>query len=276
MRIDAHQHFWHYDPVRDSWITEEMSVLQRDFLPDDLRPLLDAQGVAATVAVQADQSEKETQFLLQLAESNPFVRGVVGWVDLLAANLGERLEYFSQFERLCGFRHIAQAEADDFLAREDVARGIRRLSDFGFTYDILVYHRQLPAAVSLVEKLPDSRFVVDHLAKPPIKDGETEPWATHIGALAEHPNVWCKVSGMVTEADWAGWRNEDVRPYLDIVFETFGPDRLMFGSDWPVCLLAADYRKVRELVDDYASQFPASEREKLFGGNAAQFYGLAV
>jgi L-fuconolactonase len=276
MQIDAHQHFWHYDPVRDGWITDEMSVLQRDFLPEDLKPLLDAQGVQGTVAVQADQSETETQFLLKLAENNPFVCGVVGWVDLLAPNLVERLEYFSQFERLCGFRHIAQAEADDFLAREDVARGIGRLSQFDFTYDILVYHSQLPAAISLVEKLPDSRFVVDHVAKPAIKDSETEPWATHMRELASYANVWCKVSGMVTEADWAHWRQEDIRPYLDVVFEAFGTDRLMFGSDWPVCLLAADYRKVWEVVDGYVSQFPTSDRSKLFGGNAAGFYGLAV
>jgi len=276
MQIDAHQHFWHYDPVRDSWITEEMSVLRRDFLPEDLKPLLDTRGVQGTVAVQADQSEKETQFLLQLTEGNPFIRGVVGWVDLLARNLGERLEYFSQFERLCGFRHIAQAEADDFLAREDVAQGIGRLSDFGFTYDILVYHRQLPATVSLVEKLPDTRFVVDHVAKPAIKEGKTEPWATHMRELARHPNVWCKVSGMVTEADWTGWRQDDTRPYLDIVFEAFGTDRLMFGSDWPVCLLAADYGDVWALLDAYVGQFHASERDKLFGGNAAAFYGLAV
>lgn len=276
MQIDAHQHFWHYDPVRDSWITDEMAVLQRDFLPDDLRPVLEVHDVHGTVAVQADQSEKETHFLLQLAESHSFIRGVVGWVDLLAPNLGERLEHFSQSKRLCGFRHIAQAEADDFLARKDVARGIGRLSDFGFTYDILVYHRQLPAAVSLVEKLPDTRFVIDHLAKPAIKEGETEPWATHMRELAEHLNVWCKVSGMVTEADWAGWRQDDIRPYLDIVFEAFGTDRLMLGSDWPVCLLAAGYGDVWTLLDAYASQFPPSEREKLFGGNAVDFYGLAV
>jgi L-fuconolactonase len=276
MRIDAHQHFWHYDPVRDSWITEEMSVLKRDFLPDDLKQPLEAQGVEGTVAVQADQSEDETHFLLQLAESHSFIQGVVGWVDLLAPTLGQRLEHFSRFGRLCGVRHIAQAEADDFLARDDVVHGIGLLSDFGLTYDILVYPQQLPAALSLVERLPDSSFVVDHLAKPPICKDETEPWATHMRELAQHANVWCKVSGLVTEADWRRWRLEDIRPYLDIVFEAFGPDRLMFGSDWPVCLLAASYREVWELLDGYASQLSASEREKLFGGNAASFYGLAL
>jgi len=276
MRLDAHQHFWHYDPLRDSWITEEMSVLKRDFLPDDMRPLLQAQGVEGTVVVQADQSEEETRFLLQLADSHSFIRGIVGWLDLLAPTLDERLEHFSQFGRLCGVRHIAQAEADDFLSRDNVVRGIGLLSDFGLTYDILVYPRQLPAALSLVERLPDSSFVVDHLAKPLIGKGETEPWATHMRELAQHANVWCKVSGLVTEADWRQWRLEDIRPYLDIVFEAFGPDRLMFGSDWPVCLLAASYREVFDLIDGYSSHLTVSERERLFGGNAASFYGLAV
>jgi L-fuconolactonase len=276
MQIDAHQHFWHYDPVRDSWITEDMSVLKRDFLPEDLRPLLEAQGVEGTVVVQADQSERETDFLLQLAASHPFIRGVVGWVDLLAPTLGERLEHYSKSEQLCGMRHIAQAEADDFLARDDVARGIAQLSNFGLTYDILVYPHQLAATLSLVEKLPDSAFVVDHLAKPLIREGNTEPWATYMRELAQHPNVWCKVSGLVTEADWQHWQQDDIRPYLDIVFEAFGSHRLMFGSDWPVCLLAADYRQVWDLLDGYVRQLPAPERGWLFGGNAASFYGLAV
>jgi L-fuconolactonase len=276
MQIDAHQHFWHYDPARDGWITEEMSILRRDFLPDELKPLLDSLGVDGTVAVQADQSEAETRFLLGLAESHPFIRGVVGWVDLMAPALEARLEHFSMFGRLCGVRHIAQAEPDDFLARDDLARGIALLSEFGLTYDILVYPRQLPAVVSLVEKLPESPFVVDHLAKPLIREGQTLPWATHMNELARYPNVWCKLSGLVTEADWRRWRPEDIRPYLDIVFEAFGPDRLMFGSDWPVCVLAASYRQVWELLDSYASQLSRADRAKVFGDNAASFYGLAV
>lgn len=276
MRIDAHQHFWHYDPVRDSWITDEMSVLQRDLLPEHLEPELAEQGIDGSVAVQADQSEDETRFLLQLAERHPFVVGVVGWVDLRAADVAERLEHFSRFERLCGVRHIAQAEPDDFLARKDVVRGIGALGDFGLTYDILVFAHQLPAATSLVEKLPDQQFVVDHLAKPRIREGELEPWAAQMSELASHPNVWCKVSGLVTEADWSRWCAEDIRPYLDVVFEAFGPDRLMFGSDWPVCLLAASYRRVKELIDEYAACLSTAERSKLFGGNAVRFYGLRV
>ena len=276
MRIDAHQHFWLYDKNRDSWITDEMSVLKRDFLPDDIGPCLGTQSLDGTVAVQADQSENETAFLLKLASRHAFILGVVGWVDLLAPTLGERLEYFCQSEHFCGLRHIAQAEPDDFLVRDDVVRGIGMLSDFGLTYDILVYPAQLPAALRLVQKLPNVRFVVDHLAKPLIREGELEPWATQIKELALHENVWCKVSGLVTEADWTGWTEADLHPYLDVVFETFGPERLMFGSDWPVCLLAATYTDVWDLVDSYSSFLSANERDNLFGGNAASFYGLAV
>jgi len=276
MYIDAHQHFWRYDPLRDKWITDEMSIIQRDFLPDDLRPLIEEQGVQGTVAVQAAPSEDETNFLLQLATSDPFILGVVGWVDLCAPSLADRLDHFSQYERFCGVRHIAQVEADDYLASDDVVRGVGLLCEYGLTYDILVYPRQLPAAIALVEKLPDASFVVDHLAKPLIREGKTEPWASQMRELARHPNVWCKVSGLVTEADWQNWRPEDIRPYLDVVFEAFGPERLLFGSDWPVCLLAASYGEVWKLVDDYAGQVAAIDRDKLFGGNAARFYGLTA
>jgi L-fuconolactonase len=274
MRIDAHQHFWHYDPVRDSWITEEMSVLKRDFLPHELNALLDGNGMDGTVAVQADQSETETRFLLGLAEDHPNILGVVGWVDLRSPDLPERLESLARFRRLRGVRHIAQAESDDFLARPEVISGIGRLRDFELTYDILVYPRQLPAALTLVHALPDQPFVLDHMAKPLIGLGVREPWATQVRELASHPKVWCKISGLVTEADWGRWRPDDFRPYLDLVFDAFGPHRLMFGSDWPVCLLAAEYRQVVELIETYAEQLPAPERGALFGGNAASFYGL--
>jgi L-fuconolactonase len=274
MRIDAHQHFWHYDPVRDGWITEEMSVLKRDFLPHELDALLDGNGMDGTVAVQADQSETETRFLLGLAEDHPNILGVVGWVDLRSPDLPERLESLARFRRLRGVRHIAQAESDDFLARPEVISGIGRLRDFELTYDILVYPRQLPAALTLVQALPDQPFVLDHMAKPLIGLGVREPWATQVRELASHPKVWCKISGLVTEADWGRWRPDDFRPYLDLVFDAFGPHRLMFGSDWPVCLLAAEYRQVVELIETYAEQLPAPERGALFGGNAASFYGL--
>jgi len=276
MKIDAHQHFWHFDPIRDSWITDDMSVIRRDFLPEDLQPLLADRGLHGSVAVQADQSEEETHFLLRLAEDHPFILGVVGWVDLLGPKLRERLEHFSQFERFRGLRHIAQAEADHFLARGDVVQRIGMLQDFGLTFDILVYPRQLSATLSLVSRLPDQPFVVDHMAKPLIREGRMEPWADLMKEVAAHPNVWCKVSGLVTEADWERWRPEDFRPYLDVVFEAFGPDRLMFGSDWPVCLLAGGYPEGWELVEEYVAHLSPAEREKLFGGTAAAFYGLVV
>jgi L-fuconolactonase len=273
-RIDAHQHFWNFDPVRGAWITDEMAVLRRSFLPEDLVPHLAASGIDGTVAVQTDQSEDETEFLLHLAERHPFVEGVVGWVDLRAPDLSNRLEHFSRFERFRGVRHIAQAEPDDFLDREAVVEGIGLLRDFDLTYDILVYPQQLPSAVSLVERLPDQPFVLDHIAKPRIRDGAMDGWATPMKELAGHANVWCKVSGLVTEADWSRWHPDDMRPYLDVVFEAFGCDRLIFGSDWPVCLLAAEHRQVVELVDGYAGALPQGERDALFGGNAIRFYGL--
>jgi L-fuconolactonase len=275
MNIDSHQHFWRYDPLRDAWITNAMAALKRDFLPEHLAEELTANGMDASVAVQADQSENETMFLLDLAEKNQRIAGVVGWVDLRSPRISERLEHFSHFSKLRGFRHIAQAEPDDrFLAREDFIRGVAQLRPFGFTYDILVYSRQLPAAIELVTRVPEQRFVIDHLAKPEIKAGKTEPWATHIRKIAQNKNVFCKVSGLVTEADPKNWKADDFRPYLDVVFDAFGPQRLLFGSDWPVCLLAGTYRQVKQLIEAYVSDFSQADKEKIFGGNAALFYGL--
>lgn len=273
-RLDAHQHFWRYDPVRDAWITPDMEVIRRDFLPADLAPELRANAMDGCVAVQADQSEDETRFLLELAHTDDFIRGVVGWVDLRSPELDASLERFSGDPRFRGVRHIAQAEADDFLARDDVVRGVAQLADFGLTFDVLVYERQLPAAITLAESLPEQAMVLDHLGKPRIRGGALEPWATHLRELARHPNVCCKVSGMVTEADWAHWRPDDLRPYLDVAFEAFGPDRLMFGSDWPVCLVAGGYARVLEVVEMYAGALSPDERSALFGGNAARFYGV--
>ena len=276
MRIDAHQHFWHYDPVRDAWITDEMETLKRDFLPGELEDLLAAHRMDGSIAVQADQSEAETRFLLDIANRHSTILGVVGWVDLLAQNLPDRLEHYSTFEEFRGIRHIAQAEADHFLARGDIVHRLGMLRDFGLTYDILVYPRQLPSALSLVERLPDQPFVIDHMAKPLVARGVMEPWKTQMRELATYPNVWCKVSGLVTEADWANWQPDVFRPYLDVVFEAFGTRKVMFGSDWPVCLLAASYRQVVDLIQNYVEQFPSSEREGVFGENAAHFYGLSV
>ncbi len=277
MRIDAHQHFWQYDAHRDAWITDEMSVLKRDFLPSDLLPELSANGIDGTIAVQADQSERETQFLLDLAAQQSAILGVVGWVDLKSPSLADRLEYFAPFEKLCGFRHVVQAEPDDrFMLREDFQRGIGMLAEFGFTYDILIYPKQLPAAIELVQKFPKQPFIIDHLGKPEIKGARISEWAGQMRTIAQSPNVYCKVSGLITEADWQMWRAEEFRPYLDVVFDAFGPDRLIFGSDWPVCLLAGTYSRVKQLLVDYLADFPENDRTKIFGVNAVHFYGLWV
>jgi L-fuconolactonase len=277
MRIDSHQHFWLYDPGRDGWITDEMAVLKRDFLPEDLIPELRFNDIAQSIAVQADQSEKETRFLLELAEKHPEIAGVVGWVDLSAENIEERLEYFSRFPKLRGFRHILQAESDDrFMMRKEFLRGISCLGGYHFTYDILIYARHLPVAIEFVRRFPEQKFVLDHLAKPGIKARELEPWSHDVRRLASNPNVFCKLSGMVVEADWKQWTAKDFRPYLDAVFAAFGIDRLMFGSDWPVCLLAGTYAQAKEIIEVYTHNLSSTEKEKIFGLNAARFYGLAA
>jgi L-fuconolactonase len=275
MKIDAHQHFWQYNAVRHSWITEEMSLLKRDFMPGDLDDERKVNNIDATIAVQADQSEEETVFLLQLARRNSSIAGVVGWVDLCSPHVAKRLKHFSQFDKLCGFRHIAQDEPDDrFLVRPDFLRGVALLHEFRYTYDILIYPEQLPAAVELVAHFPEQKFVIDHIAKPEIKARSRSGWAVLMQNLAARPNVYCKLSGLVTEADWKSWKKEDFRPYLDIVFGAFGPKRLMFGSDWPVCLLAASYQQVLEIIEDYVKDCAADIKDKIFGGNAADFYQL--
>jgi L-fuconolactonase len=277
MHIDSHQHFWRYDAARDGWITDEMAVLKRDFLPDDLIPELKTNDVTGCVAVQADQSEQETTFLLELGNRFDEIKGVVGWVDLRSPELARRLEYFSQFEKLRGFRHVVQAEPDDrFMLREDFVAGVSSLLRLNFTYDILIYPKQLPAAIELAGKFPEQRFVIDHMAKPLIRSQMISPWEKQIRAIAANPNVYCKLSGMVTEADWRNWRESDFTRYLDVVFDAFGPDRLMFGSDWPVCLLAGGYQRVKELVANYIRDFPAEQQEKILGLNAINFYGLKV
>jgi len=273
--IDAHQHFWRYEPARHGWISDAMAVLKRDFLPADLNRELQANQIDASIAVQADQSQGETLFLLDLAKQCPTIAGVVGWVDLCADDLREHLESFSRHDKLCGFRHVVQDEPDDrFLLRNSFVRGIAGLREFDFTYDILIYPRQLPAAIELVAKFPEQPFVIDHMAKPPIKSGEAAAWAGHMREIAAAPHVFCKLSGMITEADWGHWKEGDFRPYLDIVFEAFTLDRLMFGSDWPVCLLAGTYGQVKHLIEHYVQNLSNSEKENIFGSNAARFYGV--
>jgi len=275
MRIDSHQHFWKYDATRDAWITDEMAALKRDFLPNDLSPELVANGIDGTILVQVDQSEEETLFLLQLAERNANIAGVVGWIDFCSSQVEERLRHFSQFEKLRGFRHIAQAEPDNrFLVRDDFMRGIAGLRQFGFGYEILIYPKQLPAALELVTRFPEQAFVIDHMAKPEIRAKKEANWTATMREIAANPNVYCKVSGLVTEAHWHHWKKDDFRPYLDVVFDAFGPGRLMFGSDWPVCLLAAGYGQVLQIIEEYVQGYPAEVKEKIFGGNAARFYRL--
>ncbi|RYC71197.1 MULTISPECIES: amidohydrolase family protein [Spirosoma] len=275
MIIDSHQHFWQYEPVRDAWITDDMSAIRRDFLPADLEPVLAENGVDGCVAVQASQSEAETEFLVQLARAYDIVKGVVGWVDLQAPTLSDRLAHFAQHSLIKGYRHVAQAEPDDFLTRPGVVEGIRKLADFGLTYDILIYPSQLKAALHLVRAVPEVNFVIDHLAKPYIKKRDINRWSNFMAEMAKQPNVHCKLSGMVTEADWQDWGKRDFFPYLDVAFEHFGPDRLMFGSDWPVCLVAANYTQVKTIIEDYVEPWGDEVRLKVFGENATRFYRLA-
>lgn len=274
MKIDSHQHFWKFHPIKNSWIEDHMKVIRRDFLPDDLHPILEENTIDGCIAVQADQSEEETEFLLSLADNNSFIKGVVGWVDLRAENIKERLSHFTKFNKLKGIRHIVQAEPDDYMMDEKFQRGISFLDQFELTYDILVFPSQLPAAIKLAHKFPNQKFVVDHIAKPMIKDGKLEPWKRDMQTLAKYPNVWCKVSGMVTEANWNSWLIEDFKSYLDVVFQSFGSDRIMFGSDWPVCLLAASYQQQLEIIETYISPFSPEDKRNIMGGNAINFYNL--
>ena len=274
MTIDAHQHFWHFDADRDTWITDEMAALRRDFLPADLEPVLAQNGIDGCVAVQAAQSEAETLFLVSMAQTYDIVRGVVGWVDLQAHTLHDRLTALAEYPQIKGYRHVAQGEPADFLVRPAVVEGIRRLAEFGLTYDVLIYPTQLKAALHLVRAVPEVNFVVDHLAKPYIKKQDIIRWSNYMAEVAKCPNVTCKLSGLVTEADWQNWRKKDFFPYLDVVFDYFGPDRLLFGSDWPVCLVAANYTQVKTLIEEYVHPWGDEVRAKVFGGNAVKFYKL--
>lgn len=274
MRVDAHQHYWHFNPVRDAWIGDSMQVLRRDFLPRHVAPSLAAARIDAVVAVQADQSENETDLLLALSRLDPSIRGVVGWVDLRADNLAERVARWRHYKQLKGFRHIAQAEADDFLLQPQIVRGVQQLGALGFCYDLLVYPRQIAAAEMLVAECGDTSFVLDHAGKPPIATGNMTEWAQDLRALAKHPNVTCKVSGLVTEASWTAWTPQQILPVLDTIAEAFGTDRLMFGSDWPVCLLAGNFTQVHEVVASWASRLSSSEQQQIFGETAARVYRL--
>jgi L-fuconolactonase len=273
--IDSHQHFWIYDPQRDSWIDENMQVIRRNFLPADLQPVLQTNGINGCVAVQADQSEYETNYLLGLAAENTFIKGVVGWADLRSIELEKHLEQWRGNPLLKGFRHVLQGEKDRALMLQPAfIRGLRTLQRHSYTYDILVFPDQLKYVEQLTGALPDMPFVIDHLAKPYIRSGNIDGWEHFMSLIAQHSHVYCKVSGMVTEAAWNGWTYEQLVPYLDVVTEAFGTQRLMYGSDWPVCLVAAQYSEVVGVVRRYFESFSQVEKDAIFGGNAAQFYRL--
>jgi L-fuconolactonase len=275
MRIDAHQHFWQYSAEEYGWIGQQMAVLQQNHLPDDLVPLLEGTGLDGTVAVQARQRLEETEWLLSLSDQYPSIRGVVGWVDLCSPDVQMQLERFSTHDKLCGVRHVVQDEPDDqFMLHEDFLRGLAALWAYGLTYDILIFPRHLPVACQVAAHFPDQPFVLDHIAKPFIRDRVIDPWAEGIQRLAAFPNVYCKASGLVTEADWQRWLPADLRPYLDIVFEAFGPERIMFGSDWPVCTLAGTYAEVADVLYDYVKNLSEHEQAAVWGGTAWKFYGL--
>ena len=274
MTIDAHVHFWKYDRTKLDWIDNNMKVLKQDYLPSMLASTLSRNEIDGVVAVQAESSEVETLFLVELAKSNPLILGVVGWVDLLAGNLEERLEYFSAFPIIKGYRHIAQSEPVDFFSRPEFRRGIAALQARGLTYDILVYPPHLPSVIEMVRDFPEQRFVLDHCGKPVIRKGQLEDWKRDITELARNSNVYCKLSGLFTEAEWKEWSPGDFYPYLDVVFQAFGTDRLMFGTDWPVILLSGMYVQWKSLLEKYMENMHEEQRQNVFGENAARFYGL--
>jgi len=274
MHIDAHQHFWIYNQPEYGWIDETMGPIRRDFLPADLKPQLQQAGFQGSVAVQVRQTLDETRWLLELAENNAFILGVVGWVDLRSPRVRDELKLFAGKSKLVGIRHIVQGEPDDFLHQADFLHGISMLEEFDLAYDVLIYPRHLSQAAEFVARFPRQRFVLDHLAKPPIKSGAVDAWARGMRELAAFPNVSAKLSGLVTEADWQAWKPEDVRPYLDVAFEFFGPTRLMIGSDWPVCTVAASYARVMNLIKDYLRSSTVEDRESVLGGNASRFWRL--
>ena len=279
MPIDSHQHFWSYSATDYPWIGAGMERLARDYLPRDLAAPATAAGIGGTVAVQARQTLEETRWLLDLAERHPLIRGVVGWVDLRSTAVGDQLAAFVAREKFVGVRHVVQDEPDpQFLLGEEFIRGLKQLHPCGLTYDLLLSPQQLPAAVELVASLPEQPFVLDHLAKPRIatwtQAGDRDNWRRDIEALAKHKNVCCKLSGLVTEAAWRQWRRADFMPYLDVALAAFGPERLMFGSDWPVCLLSGEYAEVAGVVQDGVAQLTAAERAAIWGGTATRFYGL--
>ncbi len=275
MIIDTHHHFWNYNPVDFDWIDDEMASIRKNFLPKDLKETLLETGVQGVVSVQARQSLEETDWLLEMAEEHDFIKGIVGWLPLAAENIQQVLEQYSGNQWLKGVRHVVQGESDPaFILGKEFNRGISQLKNDGLVYDILILEHQLPNTIRFVDQHPEQQFIVDHIAKPKIKHNETEPWARNLKELARRENVSCKISGMVTEADYHGWTKEQLQPYFDVVLEAFGPSRLMYGSDWPVCLVATSYSDWLNLVKDMLSDLSPDEQEQIFSRNAKHFYHL--
>jgi L-fuconolactonase len=275
LKLDAHQHFWQYNTEEFGWISDKMAVIRRDFLPKDLAEAQEPIGFDGAINVQARQSLEETRWLLEIARNEDRIKGIVGWVDLRSDGVADEIDEFNDNPKFVGVRHVVHDEPDDnFMLREDFLKGLAKLERYNLTYDLLLFPKHLSVAVEVVKKFPGIPFVLDHIAKPFIKDHTISPWKEDFEELASFENVTCKLSGMVTEADWDNWKPEDFTPYLDIALEAYGPDRLMIGSDWPVCLVAADYGKTMGLVTDYVAQLSADEQAAILGGTCAKFYGV--
>jgi L-fuconolactonase len=272
--IDSHQHFWRYDPAEYAWIDESMAPLRRDFMPGDLLREMEPAGVKACIAVQARQTLEETRWLLALADEHPFIAGVVGWIDLQSPDVGAQIAALAEHPRLLGVRHIVQSEPDGFLERPRFRAGVAQLARAGLTYDILVYAGQMPAAVHFAAAFPDQPFALDHLGKPDVRGGEFREWQRQLDRMAALPNVCCKLSGLVTEADWRTWTHSALRRYLDAALDAFGPSRVMMGSDWPVCTVAASYGEVIDLVESAIAEYSPDERAAILGGTARRFWNL--
>jgi L-fuconolactonase len=274
-QIDAHHHLWRYSPQEFEWLDESMAALRRDFLPADLMREIAAAAIDGTVAVQARQTIEETHWLLQQATECAAIRGVVGWAPIADADFPRAMEEFEGSPKLKGLRHVIQGEKDEnYILREDFNSGIRAMMGSGLVYDLLIYEHHLPQTIKFVDAHPRQVFVLDHIAKPRIAAGQMQPWCERMRELGERENVWCKVSGVVTEADWLGWSAETLRPYLDVVVEAFGVERLVAGSDWPVCLVASEYGRWFNVLQNYFSGFSTTERDAVFGTTAAAVYGL--
>lgn len=274
LKIDAHHHVWDYDPLLHAWIDDSMAVIQRSFSASDLQPLLEEAGIDGTVLVQVNQNLEETHSFVSIANEHAFIKGVVGWIDLTAPDLEEQLKMLKKHKKLKGFRHIAQAESPDYLSRPEIIKGIAALGRQGYTYDILIKPHQFEAAIALAKACPDQALVVDHIAKPYIKEGKIDQWKKDMISMAAHEQVYCKLSGIITEADWQEWTTDEIRPYLDVAMDAFGADRLMFGTDWPVCLVAGSYKEVVELIEKYTNELSVHEQAAIWGGNAVKFYEL--